>query len=118
MNPFSFEGELNRGKYIQHYLLANLAFLFSYFLIEMGALASSRGLGDYAQPSPVGGSFLTLIGLVGLVASTWIILSSTAKRWRAQGESPQLTLLNFIPFVNLFMFLYLCFTPVPEKKDG
>jgi len=99
---FSFEGRINRGTFWKITLLQFVA------VIAVGVIVAvvTPKLG-----SEVGGmGSLAVMGVVW-VAMIWISLATQAKRWHDIDKSGWMVLLNIIPVVGFFAFLYSGFQP-------
>lgn len=101
---FTYHGRLNRKPYILRGLLVYV--LVMIVNIVMGVLSES----DSTALLLIAILLFPVI-LVGCVASIML----TIRRWHDLGQSGWFTLLGMIPFVNIFVAIYLC---VKKGTDG
>jgi uncharacterized membrane protein YhaH (DUF805 family) len=92
---FSFEGRLNRLKYIINSLLVMMAV----FVLTIASLAIMK-------VSPTLGMILTILVSV---ASFWISFALMAKRWHDMDKSAWMIILSLIPILNIVAFVVLLF---------
>lgn len=109
---FSFEGRIRRGTFWAIYgSMILLVGIVAAVLIPM--MAKSSGGEPAGDPSTT-----TLVAIVAAYAVVlWLSLATQAKRWHDMDKSAWMVLLNFIPLVNLFAFLYLGFNAGTEGAN-
>jgi len=95
---FSFEGRINRGTFWKIIVLN----------FVLGALTTAFAFRNFA--SGAHSAMTVAITALGGLVSGWMNLATFAKRWHDLDKSGLRALLNMIPLVNFFAFLYLGFT--------
>ena len=123
---FSFQGRISRGTYAWTGILGVLLKHNLDRLLAHKILHQSWGPLNYLSPlgmlsgeyplSPNQRSFLLLLAATAL-PFIWLGISMTVKRLRDAGLRPRLVVLFFLPVVNLFLFLLLCFLPRRRADD-
>ena len=107
---FSFEGRANRGTFWKVMLLI-LGGVGVVAALVIPKLATAGG-----ADAPPDTTTLVLI-VAGYALVLWISLATQVKRWHDMDKSGWFALLNLIPAINFFVFLYIGFNPGTEGSN-
>lgn len=106
---FSFDGRIRRKDFWITNLIVTGIYMVVYFIVLAvgvgGAVASSDAGGD-----PSSGGIMAMagaMGILGLLAIPVMIvaLSLNVRRWHDLNKSGWMTLLSFVPLVNIYAFI-------------
>ncbi len=101
---FGVRGRIGRGSW----WLAQFIAIPVIVLMGMGGLAGIVGLDEGAPPSNAAGAMGFLVIAVAVVASIWINIASTVKRFHDRGKSGFWFLVVFIPLIGGIWQLVEC----------
>lgn len=105
---FSFEGRINRGTFWKVFVLTIVG------VVAAGVIAAIMipKLADPAAGVETGDNTTALVLIVAVyIVVLWTSLATQVKRWHDMDKSGWMVLLNLIPVVGFFVFLYLGFNP-------
>jgi uncharacterized membrane protein YhaH (DUF805 family) len=115
---FSFEGRINRGTFWK-IILGSIVFVIGLGMlaaIVIPMLAGTETIPE-TRSEGAGGTIALLVAVLIYGAGIWISFASGAKRWHDLDKSGWLVLLNIIPVIGFFTFLYTGFAAGTEGDN-
>lgn len=100
----SFKGRINRKTFLIQSLIVGLLQLSNVFIMSyvQKTLLATTDTGTAIMSLPI-----SLLSLIVSISVMVFIISITIKRWHDLGQSGWWTLLNFIPLVNIGLWIYM-----------